>query len=176
MTDNTSIKLDIKSTELAKFCEKLIKRSRDIAKTHDALITLETFITLFAREAHGTNEYNTIEAIIKSYTEQTRSALMQQNTVKLLQALEQQDASAISQIHTPMSRNGFYLILQTAASQLSIEARRSITQWAINWVSQARQKAEQASGYPEAYDFKKAKISIEEFQAMEDVARYLESS
>lgn len=175
MTETSSIKLSINSTELAKFCDKHIQRSRDIAKTHDALITLETFITLFAKESHGTFEYNAIEAVIKSYTEKTRKMLMEQNTQMLQKALEQQQISAISQIHTPMSRNGFYLILQTAVDQLPTSQRLSITQWAIDWVKNAKHIAELASGYPEAYDFKKAGISIEEFQAMEDVGRYLEN-
>lgn len=175
MTEPRSLKLNIDSTELAKFCDKLIKRSRDIAKTHDALITLETFLSLFAREAHGTSEYNQIETLIKNYTEQTRSSLMEQETQKLLIALQQQKITAISQIHTPMSRNGFYLILQTAVALISSTQRLSATQWATDWVKQARLKAEQASGYPEAYDFIKAGISIEEFQAMEDVGRYLEN-
>jgi len=175
MTESTSLKLNIDSAELAKFCDKLIKRSRDIAKTHDALITLETFLSLFARGAHGTNEYNTIEQLIKSYTEQTRSSLMEQETQKLLIALQQQQITTISQIHTPMSRNGFYLILQTAVALLSTTQRQGAAQWATDWVKQAKQKAEQASGYPEAYNFIKAGISIEEFQAMEDISRYLDN-
>ncbi|MFW2373801.1 MAG: hypothetical protein ACN4GM_11825 [Gammaproteobacteria bacterium] len=175
MTESISLKLSINSSELARFCDKIIRRSRDMAKTHDALVTLETFLLLFAREAHGTNEYIAIEHLIKRYTEQTRSALMEQETQKLIAALQQQQATAISQIHTPMSRNGFYLILQTAFSQLSPAQQLSVKQWAIDCVKLARQKAEQASGYPEAYDFIKAGMSIEEFQAMEDVSRYLES-
>lgn len=175
MTSTKSITLNISHTDLANFCDKLIKRSRDIAKTHDALITLETFISLFARQAHGTHDYNSIEQLIKHYTEQTRSALMEQNSVKLLHALQQQQVSAICQIHTPMSRNGFYLILQTAVAQLSTAQQQSVSQWATDWVQQAKQKAEQASGYPEAYAFMKAGISAEEFQAMDDVRRYLES-
>ena len=175
MTETPSIKLSINSSELAKFCDKHIQRSRDIAKTHDALITLETFITLFAKEFHGTFEYNSIDEVIKRYTEKTRKMLMAKNSQMLRTALEQQQISAISQIHTPMSRNGFYLILQTAVDQLPTSQRLSITQWAIDWVKNAKHKAELASGYPEAYDFKKAGISIEQFQAMEDVVRYLES-
>ena len=176
MTKSSTLTFTVKDIELEKFCDKLIKRSRDIAKTHDALITLETFICLFAKEAHGTNEYNDIETLIKNYTEQTRNALMQQESEKLLVGLQHQQVSAISQIHTPMSRNGFYLILQTACNQLSTAQRLDITGWATDWVTQAKQKAEHASGYPEAYDFKKAGISIEEFQAMNDVCHYLNNS
>ena len=176
MTASSSIKLTVDSTELRKFCDKLIARSRDIAKTHDSLITLETFISLFARQAHGTQQYDTIERLINSYTEQTRSTLMAQQSENLLQALQQQQIAAIRQIHTPMSRNGFYLILQTAAALLSASQRLDLAQWSTGWVEQAKQKAEQASGYPEAYDFIKAGISIEEFQAMQDVSRYLDNN
>jgi len=175
MPKSSSLKLNIDSDELAKLCDKLISRSRNIAKTHDSLITLETFISLFAKESQGTNEYFAIEKLIKSYSEQTRSALMAQETQKLQEALQLQQITTISQIHTPMSRNGFYLILQAACSHLSPAQQLSTKQWATNWVKQARQNAEQASGYPEAYDFIKAGIDIKEYQAMEDVGRYLES-
>ncbi len=175
MKESTSLKLTIDSAGLAVFCDKLIKRSRDIVRTHDALVTLETFIIQFARPMQGTHEYSAIEELIKRYTEQTRSILMEQNTKQLLEALRQQLIPAISQLHTPMSRNGFYLILQAAVAQLAEDRRRQLAQWAVNWVEQARHQAEQASGYPEAYDFTKAGIRIEEFQAMNDVARYLEN-
>ena len=175
MTETTPLHLTIHEHELGKFCNKLIQRSRDITKTHDALITLETFISVFGREAHGTDAFNHIDQMIKNYTEQTRIQLMEQESRKLYQALKSKQAAAIAHIHTPMSRNGFYQILQTASSKLTADELTIITSWAIDWVTQAKRKAEQASGYPEAYDFKKAGISIEEFQAMDDVGRYLGS-
>ncbi len=168
-----AINLKVDETELKDFCQKIIKRSRDITKTHDALITLETFIALFGKASHGTNEYYAIEAVIKSFTEQTRQQLLKKNTEALIDALQQCDIRAITSIHTPLSRNGFYLILEQAVSSLTGQDINKITQWAINWVTQSRQAAEQASGYPEAFDFKSAGISIDQYQTMADISHYL---
>ena len=51
----------------------------------------------------------------------------------------------------------------------------TIARWASHWSGDARHKAEQASGYPDALDFNTAGIAIEEFQAMLDVSRYLDN-
>jgi len=45
--------------------------------------------------------------------------------------------------------------------------------WSSNWVKEAKQLAEEASGYPDAMDFKTAGISIDEFQAISDIDRVL---
>jgi len=171
MPESLNFKID--ETELEEFCQKIIKRSRDITKTHDALITLETFISLFAKASHGTNEYYAIEAVIKSFTEQTRQQMLKKNTDELIKALQKCDIKSITSIHTPLSRNGFYLILEQAVSYLPKPILDNATQWSIDWVSTAKLKAEQASGYPEAFDFKSAGISIDQYQAMADVSNYL---
>ena len=170
---SNSINLKIDEIELEEFCQKIIKRSRDITKTHDALITLETFISLFGKASHGTNEYYAIEAVMKSFTEQTRQQLLKKNTDELIEALQQCDINSITSIHTPLSRNGFYLILELAVSSLSKENINNVTKWSTGWVTRSRQKAEQASGYPDAFDFKSAGISIDQYQAMADVSHYL---
>lgn len=175
MTSLTQIVLAVDSDKLDAFCNKLIKRSRNIAKTHDALITLETFITLFGQAAHGTNEYHAIEAVIKSYTEHTRQQLMAQETRKLVSALKHCSPEELANIHTPLSRNGFYEILQVAVTELTTDHISQTRSWASNWVTDARHRAEQASGYPDALDFKSAGISIEEFQAMNDVSHFLDN-
>ena len=69
------INLVVDTENLQRFCQKLIKRSRDIAKTHDALVTLESFITLFGKAAQGTKEYQQLELMIQSFTEQDPPAI-----------------------------------------------------------------------------------------------------
>lgn len=173
MTDSTSITININSSDLEDFCKKLLKRSRDITKTHDALITLESFISLFGRASHGTKEYQLIESTIKTITETSRQAVLEKNTHGLTKALKQCDANTLASIHTPLSRNGFYQILQVAISQLTDDDIRLVMIWSENWLKEAKQLAEEASGYPDALDFKKADISIEEFQAISDIDRVL---
>ena len=175
MPQQQSININIKADALKDFCDKLLRRSRDISKTHDALITLESFIAVFGRPSHGTVEYNLIESTIKKITESSRQQLLTQCTKDLIMALKECDIKSLTHIHTPLSRNGFYQILQTAIQQLSDDEIRLIMVWSKNWVTEATQLAEEASGYPDAMDFKKANISIDEYQAMSDIDRVLNS-
>lgn len=173
MTDSPSIKITVNASELEIFCQKLIKRSRVIAQTHDALITLEVFISHFGRSSHGTKEYQVVESTIKAITEISRSKLLEKNTYDLINALRQCSVITLASVHAPLSRNGFYQVLQAAIAELSDDDILLAMTWSANWVKEAKQLAEEASGYPDAMDFKKAGISIEEFQAMSDVDRVL---
>lgn len=173
MSSPLSININISAAELEKFCNKLIKRSRDIAKTHDALITLEAFIALYSEASHSSEEYQQVESAIKSITEISREKLLNKNTDDLVNALKQCNVMSLAAIHTPLSRNGFYQILQVAIARLSDDDIRLIMYWSANWVKEAKSMAEQASGFPDAMDFKEAGISIEEFQAMSDIDRVL---
>lgn len=175
MSDDSKLDISIEYSQLEKFCRQLVTRSRDIAKTHDALITLETFITNFGRSKQGSDGYNAIESLIKNFTEETRQKLMTQNTTELLQALKAKNENAVAAIHTPFSRNGFYLILQAATTQLNPAELLTVKQWASEWTQQAKLKADELSPYPDAPDFKAAGIALEVYLAMIDVSRYLES-
>jgi len=173
MNNLQAIKISIDASELESFCNKILKRSRNITKTHDALITLESFIAVFGRASHGTKEYQLIESTIKAITEKSRELLLEKNTHDLIRSLKQCNVTALANIHTPLSRNGFYQILQTAISELTDDDIGLVMIWSGNWVKEARQLAEEASGYPDAMDFIKAGINIEEFQAMSDIDRVL---
>jgi len=176
MTDKPFITIKIGATDLENFCEQLLKRSRDITKTHDALITLESFISIFARPSHGSEEYQIIENTINKITESSRQQLLKQNTIDLIDALKHCNAKTLAAIHTPLSRNGFYQILQSAVEKISDDDIRLIMLWSENWIKEARELAQNASGFPDAMDFKKAGISFEEFQAISDIDKVLNNS
>ena len=179
MTDNSSghdilkISLSVSTDELEKFCNKLIKRSRDISKTHDSLSTIEAFIAVFGKAAHGSNEYYAIEHIIKKASEETRQKLLEEKSIALINALKKQDIVVITKIYTPLSRSGFTQILEIASGQFNQGEIANLQLWSADWVSTMKKKAEQASGYPDALDFKKAGINIEEYHAICDVNNFL---
>ena len=173
MPYSQSIDISIQADELEKFCQKLLRRSRDINKTHDSLVTLESFISIFGRACHGSEEYRLIEDTLKKITETSRQALLEKNTQDLIKALKQCNTTLLTSIHAPLSRNGFYQILQDAIRQLEDEDIRLLMLWSANWLREARQLAKEASGYPDAMDFIKAGIRIEEFQAISDIDRVL---
>jgi len=172
MIKPANLNLSIQPDELDKFCKKLIKRSRDISKTHDALSTLEAFITTFANTANHPDACQNIENILHSFSEQTRQKLLEDKTTELIKALDQLNIAQLTTIHDHLSRNGFYQILETASAQFSADKLTNIRNWSTNWVNDASQQAERASGFPESYDFNKANIDIKEFQAMKDVSHF----
>lgn len=167
------LQLDIELQSLEKFCNQLLARSRDVAKTHDSLVTLETFIKVFGAGQQGSEHYQAVEALLDRYAEQTRQLLLQQKTAELLLAVKSRNVAAITAIHTPLSRNGFYLIAQDVVASLSGEEKCVLSDWAQAWVASAKQKADALSQYPDAPDFKAAGIVLEEYLAMVDMSRYL---
>ncbi|MCW8853929.1 MAG: hypothetical protein OQK76_10745 [Gammaproteobacteria bacterium] len=173
MTQPSSLILSIKPDELSRFCEKLLKRSRDISKTHDALSTLEAFITNFSTTSNHPATYQAIDNILHSFSEQTRQALLDDKTTELIKALKQLKLTKLTDIHHHLSRNGFYQILEIAAAQLSRNEIIATRNWCNSWFNDARLKAEQASGFPESYDLNKANIDVKEFQAMKDTSHFL---
>ena len=176
MTHSQPINISINSADLQNFCLNLIKCSQNISKTHNALITLETFISTFSQSSHGTQEYQVIESTIKTITDQSRHTLLEKSTEDLIKALSQCNIIALTATHSSLSRNGFYQILQTTISQLSDDDIRLVMLWSANWIKEAKQLAQKASGYPDAMNFLKAGIRIEEFQAMSDIDRVLNPS
>lgn len=167
--------LTVTASQLETFCEQLLARSRDVVKTHEALITLETFIKVFAAGQQGSEGYTAVEALISRYTEQTRQQLLQQKSVELLRALQGRNIQAVAAVHTPLSRNGFYLMLQALVADLSSADIQQLHAWAAGWTVNAKQNADQHSAYPDAPDFRAAGIVLEEYLAMVDVERYLQS-
>lgn len=174
MPASKTVTLTVDSEKLQRFCSRLVGRSRDVARTHDALVTLEAFIVAFGRAAHGTPEYSAIEQILQHHTEGTRQQLLQEKSVALEDVLRRCSAHELAAIHAPLSRNGFHQIFQDAVAGFNDDEIAAIRAWSGEWVEDARQRAGQASGYPDALDFNKAGIRIEEYQAMSDVSRFLE--
>lgn len=173
MPDTARIKLSIDVDRLTSFCDKLQTRSRDPARLHDELVTLETFIKHFAMDSDSSEAYRQILAYLEQQTQTSREALLQKNAEDLKLAMQHLDLRGIAAVHTPLSRNGFYTILQQVIEQLTDEELAVLMEWSGNWIRQSRQLAQQASGYPDAMDFMGAGINIEEYHAMNDLNRVL---
>jgi len=173
MTDTKALRLTIDASNLKSFCNKLLTRSQDIAKTHEALLTLESFISVFGKPAEDTEVYALIESTIKSITEMSQQQLLEKNTDDLRTALRQCNIIALASVHLDLSRNGFYQILPDVIAGLSDDDIRLLMAWSDNWMKEARQLLEDCSGFPEVMDFAKAEISSEQFHAMDDLDRVL---
>ncbi len=172
MSQKKKLTLHIEQQQLDSFCRKIISRSRNTAGVHEALTVLEAFVSAFSSDSQGADNYRDIQQTLKSYSAKTRDRLMQEKTQQLTQGLISRDIVLLTQVHSSLSRNGFYQILGTAIEDLAADKVPSLSQWAIGWAEDARQKAEQASGYPDALDFVGAAINIEQYQAMSDIAHF----
>ena len=141
ITEKKMLNINIEYSQLDKFCRQLITRSRDIAKTHDALITLETFITNFGRSQQGSESYNAVESLIKTFTEQTRQTLLEQKTTELLHALYKQDIDAIAIFTPPDSHREIGLAAMESGKHLFIDKPLAVN---VNDCEALVQKASQS--------------------------------
>ena len=169
---SSSLALKISTKQLDAFCKKIISRSRNTANVHEALNVLEAFVSNFSSDSQGSDNYQIIQDCLKSHSAKTREKLMHEKMLQLQQALLQHNITLLSNVYNSLSRNGFYQILTDAAELIEREKIPTIAHWVIRWSGEAKRKAEQASGYPDALDFKKANINIEEYQAMNDICYF----
>ena len=176
MNEDKTLTIQVNPKQLDSFCKKIISRSRNTANIHQALIVLEAFISAFSSDSQGADNYQNIQQTLKSHSLKTRELLMQEKTQQLKQGLSTQNIMLLADVYGSLSRNGFYQILSTATEQIVRSQIPSIAEWVIAWAGEAKQKAEQASGYPDALDFKKADIDIEQYQAMTDIAYFFNNT
>lgn len=173
---NTSLSLKLDAKQLDAFCKKIISRSRNTANIHEALNVLEAFVSTFSSDSQGSDNYQDIQDCLKSYSAKTRDKLMHEKMLQLQQGLQQHNITLLANVYNSLSRNGFYQILSNATELIERNNIPEIAHWVINWSEDAKQKAEQASGYPDALDFKKANINIEEYQAMSDISYFFNNT
>ena len=172
MTEEIPLSIQISPQQLNSFCKKIISRSRNTANVHEALMVLEAFISAFSSDSQGTDIYKNIQATLRSHSEKTRNQLILEKTQQLKQGLVTQNIVLLTDVFVSLSRNGFYQVLATATQQIDSTQIDFFGNWVISWANEAKQKAELASGYPDALDFKKANIDIEQYQTMTDIAYF----
>ena len=173
MSDFQSISLNINSVELTEFCQKLLQSSSNISRTHDTLLTLESFISIFSQQAHGSREYLAIESTIKPIIEINRQKLLKKNTLDMIAALKQCNVLVLAAIHSSLPKNEFYQIFKTSIAELSDDEIRLLMIWSNNWLKEAKQLAKKISGDFDSIDFKKTGMNIDEFHVVSDIDRVL---
>ncbi|WJW76636.1 hypothetical protein QVG61_05985 [Thiohalobacter sp. IOR34] len=173
MSESPTLTLAIPLDRLDRFCRRLLERSRDIAHTQDALASLQALVVNFAA---ATDEpvYRQAEALLAAHTETARQRLLELRARQLLQVILDQDLQALTALHLPLSRSGFQTVAEQALAELDAGQYRLTLDWASAWLTDARRRAEAASGFPDALDFKSAGVRIETFQAMADLCLALE--
>lgn len=175
MTTDTTLTLRYTPDQVAQFCRHLALHAPGSEQQLAALTTLQSFIAAGADAgAQAGPTYQAILLTLQQAQDQARATLLQRNVERLAAALRQQDVVAIATLYRPLSRSGFWEVLTHAASGFDGAAQTALAQWAQAWVSDAKQRGEQASGFPDAIDFHKAGIDVVEYNAMSDIQRYTE--
>lgn len=174
MSTDDTLTLRYTPEQMEHFCRHLATHAPGSEQHLAALTALQTFIATGADAGvQARPVYMAIRQLLERHIEQARATLLQKNMQRLTQALLQQEVTAIAALYRPLSRSGFWEILSRSAATFDDPTLATLAHWSRQWVAQARQRGEQASGFPDAMDFHKAGIDVAEYTAMTDVARCL---
>lgn len=151
-------------------CAGLWQQFRGPGQIISALVALQSLLALAPPGDRESTSYRDIQAAIARHAETARVQLLAECESRLLLALERRDTTEITRVHGSLSRNGFW---QAAAPARGRE--NGDLAWLAQWCKNARARAEAASGYPDALDFRAAGINAEEYAAMQELLRCLQA-
>ena len=155
-------------------CQEAIKQARNASHALAALITLQTFIAATVQPTHKfTPAYETVKAVVERHAAEIRARILAESADALALAIRQRNCPELARIHASLSRNGFWQMAQQAARQLDSSELLGAATWSRDWCRDAKARAEAASGFPDALDFRKAGIAPAEYAAMTEINRYL---
>lgn len=168
MSDTVTLRLT--ATQLDSYCRKMKRISRSSSQSLTALVSLQTFLSAMSEpDQQAGAAYAQVRAVLEAHLSDTQATLLRESADSLAPAIIARNPQAIARIHGVLSRSGFRAALQAALSHLDVTALSSARRWSEGWCHEARARAAAASGYPEAFDFVKAGIAVEEYAAMADV-------
>ncbi len=165
----TEINLKIASDDLQQFCQEVDVGSANTNRKHAAFMALEAFISRHAGADAHTQAYRDIQDIVKGFSVATRTQLLAENASTLASALNGQEIDSIARTFSSLSRNGFQQTLTRAIDEMTGPQQDSTRQWVATWCSVAKQQAEEASGYPDALDFRNIDIDLIEYTALSEI-------
>jgi len=173
MDKSAEINLKITSTELRKFCQEVAIGSANTNRKHAAFMALEAFINRHAGADAHTDAYRSMQDIVEEFSATTREQLLVENASALSSALNGQEIHSIARTFSAVSRNGFQQIFIKATTEMTANQLAHIQQWVDKWCRSAKQQAEQASGYPDAMDFRNIDIDLIEYTALSEIKTLL---
>ncbi len=155
-------------------CRETVKQARNASHALAALIALQSFIAATAHPSHRhTPAYETVKAVVEKHAAEIRTRLIAESAGTLAETIRQRDPLEIARIHAALSRNGFWQAAQQAMARLQADELAGAAEWAKDWCLNAKSRAQAASGFPDALDFRKAGIPAAEYAAMTEINHYL---
>ncbi len=174
MRSTTAITLQLTAHGVDAYCRELARRSPTPEKRVAALDALITFISSQTEPGEQAKaEFLAIRKTLLDHFEQARAALLDARAERLQQALQARHLPDIATLYTTLSRDAFWTLLGLVEQRLDTAAMDALRSWASGWMTQAKQRAQQASPYPDAIDFKAAGVDASQYLAMTDLCRYL---
>lgn len=167
------VALHLTASGIDTYCRELSRRAPSLEKRVTSLDALITFISAQTNAGEQAKpEYAAIKQTLLGHFEQARQELLDERSQRLLQAVKRHNLPAIAAIYTSLSRDAFWTLLGRVEQQLDTTAIDTLRNWAQEWMTQSKQRAQMASPYPDAIDFTAAGIDPTEYLVMSDVCRY----
>ena len=173
MPEQSKITLSLSADDVRRFCREITHGTSNINRKHAALIALEGFIGKHAGADSHSPLHNEILGVVRSFSEETRSKLLDEQANELALGLQKMEVETISRVFRSISRNGFHEVAKQILANLSPGEVERAARWVTAWCEQAEASAKEASGYPDAMNFAAAGIPLADYQALTDIRRVL---
>lgn len=174
MHSNKTITLRLTAAAIDAYCRDLTRRSPTLEKRVAAIDALITFISTQTEPGEkAKEEFVSVRKTLLDHFEQAREALLDERAGRLREALQARRPPRIAMLYAALSRDAFRAVLDRVLRELDVDAMQQLRDWTSGWLREAKQRAAQASPYPDAIDFKAAGIDVSEYLAMSDLCRYL---
>jgi hypothetical protein len=168
------ITLTFSIKDLTDFCRRQIDRSANPGHALAALTSLQAFIGKHAPpDVAVSQEYTLVRDSLDRFLSETRERLLNEHGSRLLKMLQEQDIAGIASLHGELSRSGFQQTAERTLSRVATTERNTLLHWSQEWVNDAIARAQAASSYPDAPDFKAAGIDYREYISMMDTVTAL---
>ncbi|MEN6587126.1 MAG: hypothetical protein ABFE02_13895 [Sulfuricella sp.] len=170
-----SFSLELTPPEVEARCAALWQQFRSPGRVVTALVAMQSLFALAPAGTQETAPYREIHAIMARHAEHARNQLIAESVQRLQAALQHRETREIGRIHADLSRNGFWQAASAAGHGSDGAELVGDIAWLAQWCQGARARAEAASGYPDALDFRAAGIDAEEYTAMDELLRCMRS-
>ncbi len=173
MNSVEQIRIELGAAWVDEYCGELARSVSSLEKRLAALDAISTFIATAASPAEQVKpSYTRIRTTLSHHFELALQALMQERGERIVRALGTQDISQLSTIFHGLSRESFWQLLEQAEAVMEEREWQKVVSWSQQWMQQAKQRAEDASPYPDAIDFKAAGIAVTEYATMSDLSKF----
>ena len=168
--------LTFTENDLIDFCRLQIDKSANPGHALAALTSLQAFIGKHVPpDIEASESYKQAREKLEQFLSETRDKLLMVNGERFLNALQHRNISEITSLHSELSRSGFQEIADKAFMRLSQSEKSELHDWAEQWYCNAGERAQAASNYPDAPDFKAAGIDYHQYVAMMDTVTALKN-